>query len=1112
VEGAGGGPLAELPSGTVTFLFTDLVDSTRLWEEHPEAMPAALARHDDIVRTAIAAHDGELVKTTGDGFHAVFAHATDALGAAVDAQRELSAEPWGEQGELRVRMGLHSGAAEFRGGDYPGLTVNRAARVMSVANGGQVVVSSATAGLVGDHMRDGVGLVDLGEHRLRGLARSERVFQLVAPGLCSDFPPLQSADAFPGMVAFPYTPFVREDYELVGRDTELATLERAWSKATDGLQQIALIGGEAGIGKTRLVAEFTRRVHADGAVVLYGRCDEEVLAPYQPFVEALRPYVAAYSAATLRERLHGLEVDLARAFPELAGRVTEPPQRSPVESDRGTERYRLFEAFAVLLSGISAAGPAVLVLDDLHWADQPTLLLVRHLLRTARTSRVLIVICYRDVEVGRGHPLDDVLSDLRREQSVTRVVLRGLSGSASADFVRSLAAQDISPKLAEALHHETGGNPLFLEEVVRHVIETGGFSLPDGADIESLDALDLPKGVRDVIVRRIRRLPVGAHDVLDVAAVIGPEFDVDLIVRVLTRPAAEVLDVLDEAADAGLVTEHFRPLGRYSFSHNVIRQTLYTELKTAQRVRLHERVGTAIEERDDRKRSAAVLSHHFMQALPLIGASKATEYATIAGHNALTDLAFEDAASYFQHALELVEQHARTESAQHVELLIDYADALGFVDQRSGADAAMRAVRAARELGSPLQFGRAVTVLAEPNHAVVAFPTELPRLFEEAQKVLAGDYPALRARLLGQEAFKYISYMLTGRDGRALARAAVSLARETDDALTLADSLFALATSLEGLPDLDERRALGEELVALGAGMAARPWTFGLRILAGTSLEAGDRDALIATIDELERVGEQFSWLPARAAAAQWCVTVAILEGRFEVVERYREEMREYRRGYGGVAGMAAVQTYFLSRERGELDSVAPVGRMQAQAEFNLYARGMFALTQLEADNDRGAVANLDVLESDDFFARATEGAWIPVLAILSEVAATGGTPRQAQILTDCLEPYAGRLVSAHLGLACLGAADRYLGMLACIFQRWDDAEVRFEAALALEEKIGGAVLLPRTRYWQARFLRARGNGDDERVAGAILNDVIVETSRLGMPRLCAQAEALRRD
>jgi class 3 adenylate cyclase len=235
--------MGEVPSGTVTFLFTDLEGSTRLWEQHPDAMKATLARHDQILRHAVARHDGRVVKTTGDGLHAAFAIAGDATAAAVDAQGELSAEAWSLPEPLRVRMGLHTGHAEIRDGDYYGPAVNRAARVAAAAHGGQIVMSHATEKLVCDELPVGVELLDLGEHRLRDLSRAERVFQVRAAGLQEEFPALRSVEAFPGNLPVQFTSFV-------GRGEDVAAVVQAIRSA-----RLVTLTGVGGVGKTRLALQ-----------------------------------------------------------------------------------------------------------------------------------------------------------------------------------------------------------------------------------------------------------------------------------------------------------------------------------------------------------------------------------------------------------------------------------------------------------------------------------------------------------------------------------------------------------------------------------------------------------------------------------------------------------------------------------------------------------------------------------------------------------------------------------------------------------------------------------------------------------------------------------------
>jgi len=1090
-------------------LFTDLEGSTRLWEERPEAMKVALARHDVILRDAVGTHGGRVVKTTGDGLHAVFATAPEGIAAAVDAQQRLTTEVWTTPEPLRVRMGLHTGNAEVRDGDYFGSAVNRAARVAAAAHGGQVVLTSSTAALVRDGLPDDLQLVDLGLHQLRDLARSERVYQLTIAGLRSEFPPLRSIDAFPSSAGGAAPSFAQATEELAGRRVELDCLETAWTRAKDGVRRVALVAGEPGIGKTRLVAELARLAHAQDGAVLYGRCEPDAVVPYQPFVEALRPYVAAYSPAVLYERLHGLEQDLTRLFPALLGRT---PERPPAMSDPEAERYRLFEAITLLLTGVAAVAPALLVLDDLHWADQPTLLLLRHVVRSASDAALLVVVCYRDVELPDSHVVADHLADLRREPFTDQVALEGISVADARTLLSNLAGHEVAPALATALHREAGGNPFFLTELLRSLMETDVALVagPEDAREVDLGALGLPQRVRDVVTRRVRRLPGPVNEVLKLASVVGSEFGAPLLARAGEWPVGDVLESLDQAKHAGLVDEPTALRGSYCFSHALIRQALYAELGTARKAQFHALVGAAMEHQVGSERTAAVLAEHFTQAAAIGGGPKALEYTTAAGRDAAAHLAFEDAAAYFEQALELLDQYAPADPAPRVELLISLAEARGFVDETAGLDAALRAVDAARVSGSPEQFGRAVAAFAEPMSSAL-YPEQVATLLDEAQRVLGDDDRALRVRLIAIEAFKYSAYQLQGRDGRALADRAVQLAREAGDAPSLTQALFARAISLESTAQTAERRSLAEELIALGrapGARAARATTQGLRVLARAHLELGDAESLTATIAELARTGEERRWLPALVFAAQWRATQALLEGRFDDVRADWHDMRRYARAYSAVAGIQEAQAYYLARERGTLaDVVGPLEQMSAVSSQSLYVPAMLAVAQLDSGDETAALCTLDLLTADDIRRSENENAWGAILALLSEVAAAGASSSRAELLYELLEPFAGRLLVTVIGLASLGAADRYQGMLSTTLARWDDAEAHFERALELEQRIRGRALVPRTRYWQARFLQARARPGDDRSARAILSGVVNDTRQLGMRRLSEQAE-----
>ena len=340
--------MAELPSGTVTFLFTDIEGSTARWEGHPDAMRAALARHDALVRAAIVEHRGHVVKTMGDAFHAAFSRAPDAVAAALDAQRRLQAEPWGEVGPLRVRMALHTGVAEERDGDYYGPPLNRAARLLSAGHGGQVLLSQATRELVRDGLSEGAALIDLGEHRLKDLARPERVFQVVSPGLAADFPQLRALDSSPNNLPIQLTP-------LIGRERAvravMALLTGGDPSPSPGQARLVTLTGPGGIGKTRLglqVAAELVGAYDDGVVVVelapisdaslvapriaqaLGMADTSGRPPVDILVERLRDRRLLLVLDNFEQVLPATSVvdDLLRSCPALSIMVT---SRAPLQ-------------------------------------------------------------------------------------------------------------------------------------------------------------------------------------------------------------------------------------------------------------------------------------------------------------------------------------------------------------------------------------------------------------------------------------------------------------------------------------------------------------------------------------------------------------------------------------------------------------------------------------------------------------------------------------------------------------------------------------------------------------------------------------------------------------
>ena len=438
-DGAGLAPAPEgLPTGVVTFLLTDIEGSTRLWELDADAMAAALELHDELIERSVNAHGGRLLKAKGEGDAtlSVFRRASDAVACAVECQRALLAAAWPGGLDLRVRVALHTGEAHERGGDYFGPALNRAARLRGLARGGTTVVSQATAEIVRDRLPHGARLVDLGPRELRGLERPERVFELRsragAPQEEPGIEPVRVELPLPAPLRFP------ADASFVGREAELGRLRELWAGVSGGERAAAFLAGEAGIGKTRLASELARVVQEEGVLVLYGRCDEGLAVPYQPFVEALRTYVRAIGPARLRAELGPLAPQLGRLLPELEA------LGEPARGDPESERFALFEAVAALLEAATQEQRALLVLDDLHWAAAPTLLMLRHLIRSERPLRTLVLGTYRETELAPADALTHLLADLQRDASATTVRVGGLNEHGIAALLEAAAGHALA--------------------------------------------------------------------------------------------------------------------------------------------------------------------------------------------------------------------------------------------------------------------------------------------------------------------------------------------------------------------------------------------------------------------------------------------------------------------------------------------------------------------------------------------------------------------------------------------------------------------------------------------------------------------------------------------
>jgi class 3 adenylate cyclase len=534
---------------SATILFTDVVGSTELSQRlSPEAADEVRRGHFSTLRQAIAEAGGTEVKNLGDGLMVVFASASAALACAVAMQQGVERDNRVREHPVGLRVGLSGGEVTRDEDDCFGDPVVEAARLCAICEGGQVLATvwvRLTAGRRGRHEYRSVG-----ELTLKGLTDPVEIVEVA-------WEPLRGSDNGPSLPLSGRLA-VRPTVGVVGREAEMQMMTNVFKRVAGGEgREVLLVSGEAGLGKTTLVAEAARAAFDTGACVLFGHCEEDLATPYQLFAEALGHYVTHAPEEQLLAHVEAHGSELSRLVPALATRIRELPPSKATDSD--TERFLLFAAVVGLLGTMSQEQPVVLVLDDLQWADKGSLLLLCHLVAAEQAMRVLILGTYRDSELSQTHPLNDTLAALHRVSRVNRIDLAGLDDRGVVALLEAAAGQsldDAGVSLAHAVYRETDGNPFFVSELLRHLSETRAiYQDSSGRWVaeRTLEQLALPDSVRVVIGARVGRLGKDAGRVLSVASVIGRDFDLDLLARATKTGEDDLLDILDGAASVALV-------------------------------------------------------------------------------------------------------------------------------------------------------------------------------------------------------------------------------------------------------------------------------------------------------------------------------------------------------------------------------------------------------------------------------------------------------------------------------------------------------------------------------------------------------------------------------
>jgi DNA-binding SARP family transcriptional activator len=1116
-----------LPSGVVTFLLSDIVSSTALWEQHPNTMADAVSRHDVIIHDAVAAHGGMVLKARGEGdsTFSVFTRATDAVDAALSAQRALLSEAWPESTPVSVRMSLHTGEAFERDGDYYGPTVNRAARIRSLGAGGQILLSHSTSELVRDDLPEHATLVELGSHVLSDLTRAEQISGLAAPGL----PGFQTLDAetregpagvsvpVPGVRRYaggdpceswpeagplPFPPLLesRQALAFSGREGELATVLHAWNEASGGSHRCVVVSGEPGIGKTRLVAEAARVAHGDGAVVLYGCCDDELGVPFQPLAEALDWYLARADGVVVG-RWPG---DLARIAPQLSGQVPNLPP--PLDADPESEQYRLFDAVASWLTALSAEHPVVVVLEDLQWATKPTLLMLRHVVRTTGSARLLLVLTYRETDIGADHPLAATLAALHRESGVERITLVGLDADALGVVLEGAGYEldAAGVELRDMLASETSGNPFFVSEVLRHLAEAGVIrpgEVHRGVGIGDM-AARVPPNVREVIVQRVARLGDETRQLLRVAAVIGAAFPVETLAGAVDLGARSVLAALEPALQASIVEES--TAGEYHFMHALVRRAVYESLTITERRGCHFDVAETLQ-RIQGDRAIAEVAHHMAAAVPVAEPAKAVAFARRAAELALSAVAYDDAARHLEAVLPI----APPDRAR-CELLLELADAhLRAGDVAAAQTRCLEASDLATQLKEPSFIVDAALVCGYADARAVEHGETAAQLLRDALSLTDDEATRVRIRAaLGR------SLAISGKvdAGRALSEEALADARELEDAETLHAAFNAVLYASESPDNIERQVDLAREFTefARGRGDLEAEIEAGGRLLAGT-ISLGDLDDARARAERQQDLIRQSGQPLLRVIDLQFQALLAMGEGRFIEAEAMAAEANELALVLSGsdAPGGYGVQLFSIRREQGRLDEARPI--VESVARFGQEgATWGPALAVLYADlgmTDEAAGA-LRRLVADGLRAVPRDTLWLASLSYLADTCVAVGDADAAHVLYRELLPYRGLIVRVGMSLAAYGATDRYLGALAALLARGRDAETHFEAALRIDVRAHMPVWLAHTQLAYGRFLTSRAHGEDFERATALLHAALETAQRLGVGPVAAEATA----
>ena len=1060
----------------------------------------------EVIDPRVSQFRGRIVKFTGDGFLAEFPTALAAVECAVDVQSEMVERHTQVSGGrlFQFRIGINLGDIIVDDEDIHGDGVNIAARLESIAEPGGVCISADVFRQVNN--KPGFHFVDLGEHTVKNIPVPLHVFR-VSRGEANVLTPfipakqdIQQTDhsRLNDVLDTISTPVHANVGLVVGRSEERTMLEQSFTDACAQRGNITLIRGEPGIGKSCLAWSFSEQAQKAGARVVFGQCHETLGSPpFWPWLQVLKMLHGSGGAKIASS---------ARIFESMAETSDNGP--STFAGSVGSEQFLLFNRIANFLAETAETQTLLIILDDLHWADRSSLLLLTHLCRKLAEQPIMIIGTYREMEVTRKHPLFESLGDMGREIKLRRIGLKGLSKDDVSGFLQQRIDLTLSAELVQTLYDKTEGNPLFVAEVTdllqqkKSHLQRGQFSL------------EIPDGIQEAIGQRLNLLSEDCNELLSMAAVIGRNFSIRILDELLPdTDQFHTLQILEEATSRGILRESDSTVGEFQFSHVLMRDILYKELSLARKIILHGKVANILVELENKgaQQSLGEIARHYYQALQSGQSEKALDYAVRAGRHAYALAAFDEALDYYELALDVISVDERGRESIKSQTLIDVVKCLHAQGSgnRTIIAALDRCLTEARQHGQHDIFIEAACRKIYQARDPKMIPAAL-KVVDEALEHIAEDDFVARANVLAHRSMAF-SFNSRRREAEHDAYLAVELAAKSGSPSAHCNALCMALLVLRGRPEkLSERIQLGEQALAIALSigdvyMCKDP----LEWLILSYQEAGDMTRVRRLITTLDQSVESAYRFKAHYCVAGASACLALYNGNWQQAETLIEEAIQIGSGSldGGADGVYGAQMFLLNRELGRLPMIHSALSRMVGDHTPMWKPGLLA-TYTDLGMLEKAKPLFDDLIADDFNIIAEDELLLTCLVYLTEACVALDSADKAANLYRRLLPYSGQMVS-HPTAVCYGPADMYLGMLASLMNELDEACTLFIKAAELVQKSGQNMWLTHINFRHAQVLQRHNYHGGKSVFQSLIEQAREAAQPLGMINILAKITAL---